>query len=308
MSLRCSCPHCGRVLTAPDDRAGKRATCPACRQKFLLPGSSAPPPVRLPATALAPPPLPMPCPGCGRLIALQPDEMSTLIECAQCLTRFVPGASVQAPAPVVAPAQVIVPPPAPQPQLVYQQTEYTHRSRNLWQWFVGMPVGVLLLTVAGLILAPFCCCGGAFLLGLVKEPGRGAGAPEAAGKHAGKDVGADQGNLPRAADAVPQEEIKPAGGRAPGPYPESTALLVSLRKVVAEPGGLEVIDWGEVPTVPDRLGRLIFVLTVRARNPFGAKERQVWQGYVKEGEVVWWHRNASDSTPGEYITPPGVKQ
>ena len=34
----CACPHCGQVLTIPAAQAGKLASCPSCRQRFL-PGS-----------------------------------------------------------------------------------------------------------------------------------------------------------------------------------------------------------------------------------------------------------------------------
>jgi hypothetical protein len=35
--IRFHCPHCGAFLRAPDERAGRRAVCPGCRQKVPVP-------------------------------------------------------------------------------------------------------------------------------------------------------------------------------------------------------------------------------------------------------------------------------
>lgn len=46
MSVAYICPHCHRAGTAPDQLAGRNATCPGCRNAFAVP----------PAAPLQPPP------------------------------------------------------------------------------------------------------------------------------------------------------------------------------------------------------------------------------------------------------------
>lgn len=42
--MRFSCPSCSQMMQCPDDYAGKKATCPKCTQKILVPTPSNPPP------------------------------------------------------------------------------------------------------------------------------------------------------------------------------------------------------------------------------------------------------------------------
>ncbi len=66
--LRLICPGCDKTLAVPDARAGTEGTCPACRERFLIP--AAPPP--------APPPPPV-RPVAARLrVVVAPAESSPL--------------------------------------------------------------------------------------------------------------------------------------------------------------------------------------------------------------------------------------
>jgi predicted Zn finger-like uncharacterized protein len=115
--LRFQCPVCKTVMQAPDDKIGKKVACPKCGQRLQIP---APPRGTVLATPLPtqevpnrqqqPPPqiqgisqppkpvlpdsdpelIPVPCPGCGRVILLPPNELSWTIECSRCGRRFVP--------------------------------------------------------------------------------------------------------------------------------------------------------------------------------------------------------------------------
>ena len=59
---RVTCTNCGAILEAPDERLGRRATCPKCRQSFQLPALAdralnvrpPPPPTRPKATSVPP--------------------------------------------------------------------------------------------------------------------------------------------------------------------------------------------------------------------------------------------------------------
>jgi len=39
MSIKVSCPSCGKTLAAPDSAAGKRAKCPGCGELFTVPAA-----------------------------------------------------------------------------------------------------------------------------------------------------------------------------------------------------------------------------------------------------------------------------
>lgn len=53
MSVAYTCPHCHRAGKAPDQMAGRNATCPGCRNAFAVPLVPPPPP----AEANGPPPI-----------------------------------------------------------------------------------------------------------------------------------------------------------------------------------------------------------------------------------------------------------
>jgi outer membrane biosynthesis protein TonB len=52
MPLSIQCPNCGKKLTAKDEMAGKKATCPACKKVLLIPSAR-------PAARPTPPPAPL---------------------------------------------------------------------------------------------------------------------------------------------------------------------------------------------------------------------------------------------------------
>jgi hypothetical protein len=58
------CPHCGQVMKAPEEAAGKRVNCPACKKAFLAPSALA-----TPAKPKGPPPVA----GSGRIWHLHVD-------------------------------------------------------------------------------------------------------------------------------------------------------------------------------------------------------------------------------------------
>jgi biopolymer transport protein ExbD len=43
MTIRLSCPSCGKKIKAPASHAGKRALCPRCREEIFVPGAEPPP-------------------------------------------------------------------------------------------------------------------------------------------------------------------------------------------------------------------------------------------------------------------------
>jgi hypothetical protein len=62
--VRFSCPSCNRTLQAPEDRAGKLAVCPGCKQQLQIPTPPPPQPDPIPYAEIreAPPPMPRPAP------------------------------------------------------------------------------------------------------------------------------------------------------------------------------------------------------------------------------------------------------
>lgn len=148
MSVRFACPKCNSALSAPDHRIGTKTNCPKCGQRLLVPGrpanrtvlgrpieegtraarSPARAPESQPGTAC------VTCPGCGRAIVLPLEELSQLIECAKCLTRFVPsgGAARQSP-----PQHYDEPPP-----------ERKHSGLGIASFLIALLVGGLDLILA----------------------------------------------------------------------------------------------------------------------------------------------------------------
>src|SRR5436190_7209076 len=59
------CPHCQKTMQVPDNVAGKRVSCPSCKQPFMVPAAPLPPPSGGAASTgafTAPPPRPAPAP------------------------------------------------------------------------------------------------------------------------------------------------------------------------------------------------------------------------------------------------------
>ena len=146
--------------------------CPACRKRFTVPAepgrtASATKGDLLPPRRPGAPALTVGCPGCGRSIPLAgPHELSILLECSVCQTQFVPSGS---PAPPARPTQRYE---TQRQEVIYQHTLHETKSRNLWQWFVGLPVGILLLVITLLLVAPCMCCGLALIVGVATETRR----------------------------------------------------------------------------------------------------------------------------------------
>jgi DNA-directed RNA polymerase subunit RPC12/RpoP len=110
--IRFACPACGKHLKIADRGAGLKVPCPGCGQRLLVPspatpagrdktalGAPLPPGERSTPAAAAPAEpaakwpagtVPATCPGCGRVIPLQPHELSWIIECPRCSTWFDP--------------------------------------------------------------------------------------------------------------------------------------------------------------------------------------------------------------------------
>jgi hypothetical protein len=122
MTIRFSCPTCGAIHEAPDNRAGVKCACPKCGQKvrvpqpkpiisptaqtvlgkledFPMPRNAQPPPLPalIPFIDVEPVVMSLPhqkqivtCPGCGRRIPLDHDDPVRVIQCARCDTFFNP--------------------------------------------------------------------------------------------------------------------------------------------------------------------------------------------------------------------------
>jgi DNA-directed RNA polymerase subunit RPC12/RpoP len=88
MLIAFTCPYCGHRGQAPDNANGHNVRCSRCGKPFKVR-------VRIAPTAQ----VGVACPGCGRKITLASHELSILIECAGCSTRFVPSQLGQADAP-----------------------------------------------------------------------------------------------------------------------------------------------------------------------------------------------------------------
>src|SRR5436309_495852 len=58
--VRFSCPTCNRTLQAPEDRAGKVAVCPGCKQQLQIPAPPPPQPDPIPYAEIREAPRPMP--------------------------------------------------------------------------------------------------------------------------------------------------------------------------------------------------------------------------------------------------------
>jgi DNA-directed RNA polymerase subunit RPC12/RpoP len=103
MRIAVVCPRCGHRgrAPAPDNANGHNVRCSRCGQPFTVVARRA----RTAQVGVA-------CPGCGREITLASHELSILVECAGCATRFVPSQLGQADAPQApAPAEPSANPP-----------------------------------------------------------------------------------------------------------------------------------------------------------------------------------------------------
>lgn len=54
MAIQFLCPHCSATITVPNSSHGKRGTCPACKEKLIVPRPPGEPPAPQPAFAAAP--------------------------------------------------------------------------------------------------------------------------------------------------------------------------------------------------------------------------------------------------------------
>ena len=116
MPIDVTCPECGAGLEAPDELAGKKGTCPHCKNVLPVPGEAAPPPAAetggAEAESAAPqeeaPPLPeavpagetqpgddpskkkflFKCPGCGQQMAAGAHRLGTAVNCPKCKQGF----------------------------------------------------------------------------------------------------------------------------------------------------------------------------------------------------------------------------
>jgi hypothetical protein len=177
MPIRCSCPHCGHVLVAPDNRAGTRCTCSACKGKLVVPGMVAQPAPRRAAAPLSPV-LSATCPGCGRAIPVSgPHELGLRIECARCGTTFTPRGGA-------APAEQTRESPYQPPPVFVEPAPSGAAAHSLG--IASLVLGVLCVVLAlipcvGMIALPLAAVG--LLLGIIgggvalARKGRGIGFP-----------------------------------------------------------------------------------------------------------------------------------
>jgi hypothetical protein len=90
--IRFGCPNCKAVLTAPDNKVGKKSKCPQCFQPIRVP----PPPKNrtVLGDTLLPTPQPSPqvpvmeCPACRQPLSIGPEFMGRWIKCPKCGTGF----------------------------------------------------------------------------------------------------------------------------------------------------------------------------------------------------------------------------
>jgi hypothetical protein len=104
--LHFACPHCGSVLSAPDECAGQISKC-QCGTQLIIPKAPASADAMQAGTAAA---VQVTCPGCHSPLMVSPDKLSQLIQCPSCHGVFTGMlvASADAPQPAAAP-----PPPQP---------------------------------------------------------------------------------------------------------------------------------------------------------------------------------------------------
>jgi predicted nucleic acid-binding Zn ribbon protein len=104
--IRFTCPTCQKILKAPPDWAGRKTKCTQCEQRMVIPtppqatnqtvlGQLAPSTMNAAASLSPTASLTVNCPGCGRVIVLDPNELHLTIQCVQCQTCF----NVSRPAP-----------------------------------------------------------------------------------------------------------------------------------------------------------------------------------------------------------------
>lgn len=80
MAIQFLCPHCSATITVPNSSHGKRGTCPACREKLIVPRPPGEPPVPPPAVPVAPESAPASAPGVNPVETSPPSVTPTPLE------------------------------------------------------------------------------------------------------------------------------------------------------------------------------------------------------------------------------------
>jgi DNA-directed RNA polymerase subunit RPC12/RpoP len=166
--IRFQCPTCKAVLSAPDEKAHARSSCPRCGQRVQIPSNPTTKPRRnrtvlgsllSPFTGSKRPEtqrsatIPVKCPGCDRVIPLEANELGLTIECTRCKMRFVavpPSANSPFPAPS--------PPASLEPPQQEQRDDARDQGDNFSFQLVLLGIlGMILLALLG------CVVGGIWL-------------------------------------------------------------------------------------------------------------------------------------------------
>src|SRR5947209_1716645 len=109
--IRFACPACKSVFETPDDKAGRKTTCPKCRQRLQVPSPTIRPPRNKTVLGSLLPPVPGPppavsapavsdtsppvntftagCPFCGLRLYINPAWTGGKVRCPKCKAEFV---------------------------------------------------------------------------------------------------------------------------------------------------------------------------------------------------------------------------
>jgi DNA-directed RNA polymerase subunit RPC12/RpoP len=88
------CSRCGADVTAPDDKAGKKATCPVCRVYGPVPAQAS---QAIPTIAVT-------CPDCGKAKPMPATVVGRKVRCPKCGRSFAAAATAAPPPSGTAPA------------------------------------------------------------------------------------------------------------------------------------------------------------------------------------------------------------
>ncbi len=153
MAIQFRCSGCGKLLSAKDEHAGRKAKCPACGQLNVIPGTSDEETPVASSDAGGVLFCEVPC-RCGRVLRLTPEQLQRGVICAQC-GRRVP--QPEAPEAEAAPAGVShkQPPELPQGFAATIRDAFTYPLQNRALLAIAI-IGGAYFVIA--FISPFLIC------------------------------------------------------------------------------------------------------------------------------------------------------
>jgi DNA-directed RNA polymerase subunit RPC12/RpoP len=192
MPMTIACPSCGAQLTVSRTMAERQMDCPHCQATLIVPtppptGEDVPKVSSRGSSLSRPKSYHVACSECGAKVRVRAEHLGRKVQRPSCRRTFAVGLPAGPAVPVPVRAERDEQPPVHRSERLERSEGYQHqvieKKSNLWTWFVGLPVGVLLLTSTFLLVLPILCCGGLCVAGALmphEEGNRPGASPQPA--------------------------------------------------------------------------------------------------------------------------------